>query len=255
VVIIGLLCFVAGLLVFSLRGPGNETIATNTQSLEASGPGAAPETTSAPARKADAPDVSIDTPKPSGVPQGTASSVAVAESSAENKLAVRSEVDSQSDQAPTQRSSAPSGVAPLSTSDPFAEPPSLASPRVSLDDLREDPNARMVNFKIDSNELTREDMQDLDRIAAALQGRDEITVTVRGYTDALGNINYNLKVSEFRANIVKTYLVGRGIAPERITARGMGPANPIASNETLAGRRSNRRVEIDWQTRGAPTPE
>ena len=91
-------------------------------------------------------------------------------------------------------------------------------------------------------------MQDLDRIAALMKARDDIQAKVTGYTDAVGNLHYNLKVSEFRANIVKTYLVGKGVAAGRITTAGMGPANPVASNDTLDGRRRNRRVEIELQT-------
>jgi outer membrane protein OmpA-like peptidoglycan-associated protein len=105
-----------------------------------------------------------------------------------------------------------------------------------------------VNFQIDSNELTPKGIQDLDRAAALLNARDDIQAKVTGYTDEVGNFHYNLKVSEFRANIVKIYLVGKGVNAERITSLGMGPANPIDSNDTLEGRRRNRRVEIEFET-------
>ncbi len=55
-----------------------------------------------------------------------------------------------------------------------------------------------------------------------------------------------MSVSEFRANIIKSYLVGKGVEPSRISAAGMGPQNPIASNETAEGRSFNRRVEIEF---------
>jgi general secretion pathway protein A len=106
----------------------------------------------------------------------------------------------------------------------------------------------MVHFKMDSNELTPEDMQDLDRVVALMKARKDIQANVTGYTDAVGNLHYNLKVSEFRANIVKTYLVGKGLDAARIKSLGMGPANPIDSNNTLEGRRQNRRVEIKFET-------
>ena len=115
-----------------------------------------------------------------------------------------------------------------------------------------DPDALTVNFQIDSNELTPEDIQDLDRIAALLNARGDIAAKVSGYTDAVGNFNYNLKVSEFRANIVKIYLLGKGVPAERITSQGLGPANPVDTNETLEGRRRNRRVEIELQTTSGP---
>jgi outer membrane protein OmpA-like peptidoglycan-associated protein len=101
---------------------------------------------------------------------------------------------------------------------------------------------------MDSNELRPEGMQDLDRAAALLNARNDIQAKVTGYTDAVGNLHYNLKVSEFRANIVKIYLVGRGVNAERIKSLGMGPANPMDTNDTLEGRRRNRRVEIKFET-------
>jgi len=117
-----------------------------------------------------------------------------------------------------------------------------------------DPDALTVNFKVDSNELTPGDMQDLDRIAALLNARGDIRAKVTGYTDAVGNLRYNLKVSEFRANIVKIYLVGKGVAADRITSVGMGPANPVEPNDTLEGRRRNRRVEIELLTASTDLP-
>ncbi len=71
-------------------------------------------------------------------------------------------------------------------------------------------------------------------------------ISVKGYTDSSGSLSYNVSISKFRANIIKTYLAGKGINPSRITALGLGPENPLASNETAEGRRQNRRVEIEF---------
>jgi outer membrane protein OmpA-like peptidoglycan-associated protein len=128
---------------------------------------------------------------------------------------------------------------------PVAEPTDREAPAVDMALATE---TLRVNFQMDSNELTPEGMQDLDRAAALLNARNGIQAKVTGYTDAVGNLHYNLKVSEFRANIVKIYLVGKGVNAERITSLGMGPANPIDSNDTLEGRRRNRRVEIEFET-------
>ena len=68
---------------------------------------------------------------------------------------------------------------------------------------------------------------------------------VRGHTDALGHSEYNRKLSEFRANIVKSYLVGKGINPDRVQAIGVGEENPLRPNTTREGRQANRRVEIE----------
>ncbi|MBW2410792.1 MAG: OmpA family protein, partial [Deltaproteobacteria bacterium] len=71
-----------------------------------------------------------------------------------------------------------------------------------------------------------------------------VKVSVEGYTDSSGSYSYNISVSQFRANTIKSYLVGKGVNPAQITAAGLGPESPIAGNDTEAGRRQNRRVEI-----------
>jgi outer membrane protein OmpA-like peptidoglycan-associated protein len=142
-------------------------------------------------------------------------------------------------------------VSPPERTQPPAAGPGTADQENLWNDMLAAAEPLMVNFKLDSNELTTEDLQELDRVAALLNARPGIQAKVTGYTDAVGNLHYNLKVSEFRANIVKTYLVGKGVAAERIQSLGMGPANPIDSNDTLEGRRRNRRVEIEFQTETA----
>ena len=82
--------------------------------------------------------------------------------------------------------------------------------------------------------------------AAALALQDpKVTIVVKGYTDDRGSDSYNRQLSEFRANIVKSYLVGQGLSSERVKAVGMGEERPLESNMTEAGRRANRRVEIE----------
>ena len=64
------------------------------------------------------------------------------------------------------------------------------------------------------------------------------------YTDDRGNAAKNVKLSAARAAAVKAYLVGKGVAADRVTTKGAGSANPIGDNKTDAGRAQNRRVEI-----------
>lgn len=70
------------------------------------------------------------------------------------------------------------------------------------------------------------------------------TVTIDGYTDADASDDYNLKLSQKRANAVKTYLVSKGINASRISINAYGEKNPIADNETPEGKAKNRRVVI-----------
>ena len=103
----------------------------------------------------------------------------------------------------------------------------------------------LIYFKHNSNELPDESFESLDLIAKYLLSSPTAKVSVTGYTDSLGRYSYNMSVSEFRANTIKTYLVGKGVEPTRIKARGLGPKDPIASNSTLEGRKKNRRIEIE----------
>jgi OOP family OmpA-OmpF porin len=68
---------------------------------------------------------------------------------------------------------------------------------------------------------------------------------LKGYTDSVGPASYNLKLSEMRAKAVAKALEERGIDASRLTAKGFGESNPIASNDTPEGRAKNRRVEVD----------
>jgi general secretion pathway protein A len=104
----------------------------------------------------------------------------------------------------------------------------------------------IIYFNHNSNDLPEKTYRTLDRIASALQENQGMEISVKGYTDSSGSLSYNVSISKFRANIIKTYLAGKGINPARITALGLGPENPVASNETAEGRRQNRRVEIEF---------
>jgi general secretion pathway protein A len=79
-------------------------------------------------------------------------------------------------------------------------------------------------------------------------------ILITGYSDSEGYEKYNQKLSEFRANIVGSFLLGKGIKPDKIEIQGLGSQNPIESNATAAGRKMNRRVEIEVKKK-PPAPE
>jgi outer membrane protein OmpA-like peptidoglycan-associated protein len=103
----------------------------------------------------------------------------------------------------------------------------------------------VIYFKHNSNDLPDRAYDMLDRIADFMVHNPETSININGYTDSRGAYSYNVSVSQFRANMVKGYLVGKGVEPLKIKAMGLGPKNPIASNETDKGRQMNRRVEIE----------
>ena len=103
----------------------------------------------------------------------------------------------------------------------------------------------VIYFKRNSNDLPDQAYEMLDRIADFMVHNPQTNININGYTDSIGAHSYNVSVSQFRANMVKGYLVGKGVEPIKIKALGLGPKNPIASNETDKGRQMNRRVEIE----------
>jgi outer membrane protein OmpA-like peptidoglycan-associated protein len=84
----------------------------------------------------------------------------------------------------------------------------------------------------------------LDEVAAALLARPTMRVRIEGHTDNRGSQNYNRRLSQSRAEAVKAYLVSKGIASDRMESKGYGPDRAIDSNNTIAGREHNRRVEF-----------
>jgi OmpA-OmpF porin, OOP family len=84
----------------------------------------------------------------------------------------------------------------------------------------------------------------LNTVAQVMRDFPDITIEVQGHTDDRGRDEYNMRLSQERADAVRTYLVQQGIAPERMTARGYGETRPIDTNRTAPGRARNRRVEF-----------
>jgi general secretion pathway protein A len=105
----------------------------------------------------------------------------------------------------------------------------------------------LIYFKHNSNELPDPSFEALEKIADYMLYNLDDSINIKGFTDSTGSYSYNVSVSEFRANTIKTYLVGKGVESARIKTFGLGPENPIASNKTEAGRRQNRRVEIELE--------
>jgi len=85
----------------------------------------------------------------------------------------------------------------------------------------------------------------LAQVADALTSRDpDSPIVVQGYTDSQGSKRLNDRLSKERAEAVRTFLISKGVAPDRIRAEGLGPERPVADNSSPEGRANNRRVEI-----------
>ena len=105
-------------------------------------------------------------------------------------------------------------------------------------------NMSDVLFDFNKYTLRPAAREKLAKISGIILSHPGLRLEVDGYTDSIGSENYNQKLSENRAGGVRDYLVGQGLASDNVTAKGFGKDDPVASNDTAAGRQKNRRVEM-----------
>ena len=103
---------------------------------------------------------------------------------------------------------------------------------------------RAIDFEFNSSQLTVPAQQSLDEVAGALAAQPELAIEIDGYTDNIGGAAYNQRLSQKRAESVKSYLVSKGVNGAGLSAHGFGKDKPIADNSTAEGRAQNRRVEF-----------
>ena len=104
--------------------------------------------------------------------------------------------------------------------------------------------AEGITFDTASATLRPESLPVVQEIAAMMAANPGLRVRVEGHTDNTGTASANTRLSEQRANAVRSMLVGLGVAEGRVEAVGRGPSQPVASNDTETGRQQNRRVEL-----------
>lgn len=105
-------------------------------------------------------------------------------------------------------------------------------------------NESTVNFDFNSSNLTSTAKGNLDKLVTVLKNNADTNINMYGYTDSVGGDAVNIRISGQRAAAVKNYFVANGISGSRLFTEGLGKANPVASNDTDAGRAKNRRVEF-----------
>ena len=115
-----------------------------------------------------------------------------------------------------------------------------------------------VLFDFNKYTLKPEARERLAKISGIVLAYPDLKLDIEGHTDAIGSDEYNQTLSEKRADSVRGYLVSSGVVPDHVSAVGLGKANPVADNNTAAGRALNRRVEMvvsgDVIGTQAPTP-
>jgi OmpA-OmpF porin, OOP family len=102
-----------------------------------------------------------------------------------------------------------------------------------------------VWFQFNASDLQNESSAQLNKLALLMQKRPNMKILVKGHTSSEGGDDYNMKLSETRAQSVKQYLISQGITSERIASKGFGETQPVATNDTEDGRQRNRRVEFE----------
>ena len=101
-----------------------------------------------------------------------------------------------------------------------------------------------IRFRTNSAELNADSIAILEQVSEALLQVPSAKIAVEGHTDSTGNNERNQELSAERANTVRSFLINRGIGSDRLTSRGFGSSQPIASNDTVTGRALNRRIEF-----------
>ena len=137
----------------------------------------------------------------------------------------------------TVRAPAPPPPPPPPPAAPQTPPPPPAAPAYQF-------QLQMVHFRFDHSDLTRGAMDTLTSVANTLKANPGVNVDIVGHTDWIGTNAYNMRLSQARAETTRRYLIEQGVAADRITIRWRGEEEPIADNESTAGRAQNRRAEI-----------
>jgi len=101
-----------------------------------------------------------------------------------------------------------------------------------------------VLFTSGMSDLNASATSSLDKLAAFLNHYPDRNAVIEGHTDSVGSEDYNLGLSQRRADSVKSYLMGHGIGSMRLTTAGKGESQPLAGNDSATGRQQNRRVEV-----------
>ncbi|HZI03214.1 MAG TPA: OmpA family protein, partial [Archangium sp.] len=103
-----------------------------------------------------------------------------------------------------------------------------------------------VRFATSKSEILAESFPLLEEVVSILKAHPELTrLRIAGHTDNRGARDYNIKLSQDRAEAVRRFLIERGVEASRLEAKGYGPDRPIASNDDAAGRQKNRRTEFE----------
>lgn len=101
-----------------------------------------------------------------------------------------------------------------------------------------------IFFATGKSTLDSQSFPELDRIALTMSENKTLSIELGGHTDNVGGDDFNMKLSQDRADSVREYLIGKGVEPDRVASKGYGETVPVAKNDTPEGQQRNRRVEF-----------
>jgi outer membrane protein OmpA-like peptidoglycan-associated protein len=111
-----------------------------------------------------------------------------------------------------------------------------------------------IQFAFNEARILPQSFYILDEVTDILLRNVSLKIRIEGHTDEVGSPEYNLTLSEGRANAVRAYLVDHGIPGSRLSVKGWGMARPIASNRSEDGRAKNRRVQFEIESSDSQSP-
>jgi len=111
-----------------------------------------------------------------------------------------------------------------------------------------------ILFSTGKYQLSQNAQLALAKMSGVIAAHPGLKLKIEGYTDSTGSPQFNLKLSGQRADEVRAFLISQGLSPDSVTSIGMGASDPVASNDTSAGRQQNRRVEIVVSGEAIGTP-
>ena len=120
-------------------------------------------------------------------------------------------------------------------------------PKPKKDEITEEVLADIfdnLNFAFGKADIKKESLPYLDKLADTLNKAKNWTLEIQGHTDDKGSDDFNMKLSQNRADSVRNYLITKGVLADTITAKGFGESTPLVPNDSDANREKNRRVEF-----------
>lgn len=120
-------------------------------------------------------------------------------------------------------------------------------PKPKKDEITEEVLADIfdnLNFAFGKADIKKESLPYLDKLADTLNKAKNWTLEIQGHTDDKGSDDFNMKLSQNRADSVRNYLITKGVLADTITAKGFGESTPLVANDSDANREKNRRVEF-----------